>query len=194
MYTRDQIDKIGNSIVYLSTEIKGISKTKLLKLLYILDEISIKKSGIPFLNLEYKVWKFGPVANDIFVELSSSPSILKEYIIRQTSKEGNNIISPKKAFEDDEFTQNEIELLEFVVDKFKYSSADDLISFTHRKESPWYNAAIKNSVYELLETEQISTTEIIIDMKELVEYDDRKKSHISRLFRTLLTTYLLSNV
>ncbi|MBE9466987.1 MAG: SocA family protein [Bacteroidetes bacterium] len=175
MYTKEQIDKIGNSIVFLASQIKGISKTKLLKLLYILDEISLKKSGIPFFNLEYKVWKFGPVANDIFVELSSSPSMLKDFIIRETTKDGHTFISPKKDFIDDEFTQNELDLLGFVVKKFKNSSANELISFTHRKASPWYNAAIKNSVYELLVTEQISSTEIKVEMKELVEYDERKK-------------------
>jgi len=175
MYTKEQIDKIGNSIIFLASQIKGISKTKLLKLLYILDEISLKKSGIPFFNLEYKVWKFGPVANDIFVELSSAPSMLKDFIIRETTKDGHTFISPKKDFIDDEFTQNELDLLDFVVEKFENSTANELISFTHRKASPWYNAAIKNSVYELLVTEQISSTEIKVEMKELVEYDVRKK-------------------
>ena len=175
MYTKEQIDKIGNSIVFLSSKIRGISKTKLLKLLYLLDEISLKKSGIPFLNLEYKVWKFGPVANDIFVELSSAPSMLKDYIKRETTKNGHIFISPQKAFVDDEFTQNELDLLDFVVKKFKDTTANELIYFTHRKSSPWYNAAVKNSVYDLLVSEQISSTEIKVEMKELVEYDERKK-------------------
>jgi uncharacterized phage-associated protein len=175
MYTKEHIDKIGNSIVFLSSKIEGISKTKLLKLLYILDEIALKKSGIPFLNLEYKVWKFGPVANDIFVELSSSPSMLKDFIKREATEDGRTVITPKTEFVDDEFTQNELDLLDFVVEKFKNSTANELISFTHRKESPWYNAATKNSVYDLLESEQISSTEILVEMKELVEYDTRKK-------------------
>ena len=175
MYRREQIDKIGNSVVFLASKIEKISKTKLLKLLYILDEFAIKKSGIPFLNLEYKVWKFGPVASDIFVELSSAPSILKDYIIRNNTVDGHNYISPKKEFNDDEFTQNELDLLEFVVNEFKDYSTDDLISYTHRKSSPWYNSAIKNSVYELLETEQMSTTDFKVNMKELIDYDERKK-------------------
>ena len=175
MYTKEQIEKIGNTIVFLSTEIKEISKTKLLKLLYILDEISIKKSGIPFLNLEYKAWKFGPVANDIFVELSSDPSILKDFITRE-NKDGRSYISPKQKFVDDEFTQNEIDLMNSVVDKFRNSNTSDLISYTHREKSPWYNIAVENSVYELLEAGEISTTEYIVNMKELVEHDERKKA------------------
>jgi len=174
MYTKEQVDKIGNTIVYLATEIQSISKTKLLKLLYILDEISIKKSGIPFLNLEYKVWKFGPVASDIFVELSSAPSMLKNYIERKATQEGHIVISPLAKFVDDEFTDNELDLLCFVVDKFKHSTVSELITFTHRKSSPWYNAAVKNLVYESLENELISSTDIKIDMRELINYDERK--------------------
>lgn len=174
MYRKEQIDKIGNTIVYLVSNIQDISKTKLLKLLYIIDEISIKNSGIPFLNLEYKVWKFGPVASDIFVELSSSPSMLKDYIERKATKEGHIVIRAKKDFCDDEFTDNELDLLNFVIDKFKDSTANELISITHRKFSPWYNAAIKNSVYDLLNNEMISSTDIKVDMRELISYDERK--------------------
>ena len=61
-FSSEQLEKIGNTVVYLADRIENLSKTKLLKLLYILDEISIKKSGIPMLNLKYKVWKFGPVS------------------------------------------------------------------------------------------------------------------------------------
>lgn len=175
MYTEEHIDKIGNTIVFLTTRISKVSKTKLLKLLYILDEISIKASGLPFLNLQYKVWKFGPVANDIFVELSTSPSMLKDFIKIENIK-GHAYIKSTKEFNDDEFTPREIDLLNSVVEKFGNADAEKLISFTHRKNSPWYNSAVKHDVLELLEKEKISTTEFIIDMSELISYDSRKKS------------------
>ena len=53
-YNEAQLNKIGNTAIYLSERIPNLSKTKFLKLLYILDELSIKQSGIPFLNLDYK--------------------------------------------------------------------------------------------------------------------------------------------
>ena len=142
-------------------------------MLYILDEISIKKSGIPFLNLDYQVWKFGPVSKELFVELSSSPSMLKDFIERKYSEDGISFI-PKKEFSDDEFTDNEIELLKSVAVKFRDATAQDLVSITHREQSPWYNAAVRNSVLELLLREEISSTDIPVNMKELIEYDHRK--------------------
>ncbi|WP_019038362.1 Panacea domain-containing protein [Psychroflexus tropicus] len=169
-----QIDKVGNAIVYLSNKIPNLSKTKALKLIYILDELSIKKSGIPYFNLKYKVWKFGPVSEEIFIDLSSETTLLKKYIER-SSDEGTTIIRPISDFNDDEFSDNDIDLLDFVVERFGQQTAKELVSYTHRKTSPWYNTALENSVLQLLESEEINNTEILIDMGLLVSHDDRKK-------------------
>ncbi|MGB0789517.1 MAG: Panacea domain-containing protein, partial [Marinirhabdus sp.] len=145
-YSPDQIAKIGNTVVFLAQKIENISKTKILKLLYILDELSIRKSGIPFLNLKYKVWKFGPVSEDIFIDLSSPPTLLKGYIKRKPNNEGKITITPLVDFNDDEFSKNDIELLHFVLAEFGNKTAKELITYTHRKQSPWYNTAKDNSI------------------------------------------------
>ena len=173
-YTPDEWDKIGNTLIYLTKEIGNCSKTKLLKLMYILDELSIKKSGIPFLNLRYELWKFGPVAQEIFVELSTTPTKLNPFIEQEIS--GKNIfVRPKKSFNDDEFTDNDIELLNEVIERYGSKSASDLIEITHRKNSPWYNTAVANGLLERLLSDDINSTNIYIDMTELVAFDERKK-------------------
>ena len=174
-FSQDQLSKIGNTIIYLCQKIDKLSKTKLLKLLYILDEISIKRSGIPILNLKYKIWKFGPVSEDIFVELSSEPSFLKPYFIKKIVGD-NSYIEANGQFIDDEFSQNDMDLLDYVITEFGGKSAKELINYTHRENSPWYNSAKKNLVLELLQNEQINNTEFIVDMAELVKYDERKSA------------------
>lgn len=172
--TDNQIDKVGNSIVYLSGNIGKITKTQALKLIYILDELSIKKSGIPFFNLKYKVWKFGPVSEELFIDLSSEISMLKKYV--EKSNEGEaSFLKPIIDFNDDEFSDNDMELLDFVIEKFGDKSAKDLVFHTHRENSPWYITAKENSVLELLENEEINNTEILIDMRILINHDERKK-------------------
>ena len=171
----EQIDKIGNSIIYLANKIGNLSKTKILKLLYILDELSIKKSGIPFFNLKYKVWKFGPVSEEIFIDLSSDTTMLKEYIEKEVNGI-NTTIKPKNSFNDDEFSDNDIKLMDFVINEFGNKSAKELIQYTHRKNSPWYNTAVNHSVLELLENEEINNTELIINMNTIIEHDNRKKA------------------
>jgi len=173
-FNKAQLDKIGYTIVYLSTRIPQLSKTKLLKLLYILDEISIKKGGIPFLNLTYKLWKLGPVSKELFIDLSSEPKLLESFIERHI--DGEKIyIKPKILFVDDEFSDNDIELIDYVIDKYGSETAKDLVSYTHRLNSPWYNTAIENNVLELLKNESINSTDYSIDMSQLISHDRRKK-------------------
>lgn len=170
-FNSEQLEKIGNAVVYLADRIPNLSKTKLLKLLYILDEISIKKSGIPILNLKYKVWKFGPVSEELFIDLSSEPKLLGKFINRDSR--GDFIVS-KVKFSEDEFSENDIELMDFVVEKYGNKTAKELISYTHRVNSPWYNVAKENAVLELLESEVINSTEYLIDMSMVVSHDVRK--------------------
>jgi len=169
----NQLEKIGNAVVFLSERIKNLSKTKLLKLLYILDEISIKKSGLPFFNLQYKVWKFGPVSEELFIDLSTETSLLKKFI-QKDSEEGVNYIKPKIEFNDDEFSDNDIDLMNYVIDKFGNQSAKELVAYTHRVNSPWHNTAKNYNVIDLLEQEIINNTEYVIDMRQLIAHDERK--------------------
>jgi uncharacterized phage-associated protein len=170
-FSNDQLQKIGNTVVYLAERISQLSKTKLLKLLYILDEISIKKSGIPILNLKYKVWKLGPVSEELFIDLSSNLTLLDEFIERYN---GGDYIKAKVAFNDDEFSDNDIRLMDFVIEKYGNKSARELVYYTHRPNSPWYNTAKRNDVLDLLEKEEINSTEFIVDMRQIISHDERK--------------------
>ncbi len=170
-FSSEQLEKIGNTVVYLADRIENLSKTKLLKLLYILDEISIKKSGIPMLNLKYKVWKFGPVSEELFIDLSSEPTLLEKFIDRDI--EGNFIVS-KVKFNEDEFSENDIDLMNLVIEKYGDKTAKELISYTHRVNAPWHNTAMEKAVLELLENEIINNTEYIIDMSSIILHDERK--------------------
>jgi uncharacterized phage-associated protein len=173
-YNSQQLSKIGNASAYLAAKVPMLSKTKLLKLLYILDEVSIKKSGIPFFNLKYKVWKFGPVSEELFVDLSSEPTLLKNYIKREFNNNQNTIV-PATEFNDDEFSDNDIELMNMIIEQFGNKTSKELITYTHRKNSPWHITAQQHSVLELLETEVINNTEYLVDLSVLVSHDERKK-------------------
>jgi uncharacterized phage-associated protein len=170
-FSSDQKNKIGNTVIYLADRIPDLSKTKLLKLLYILDEISIKKSGIPMLNLKYKVWKFGPVSEELYIDLSSETTILEKYIIKNSNE---SYIKSKTTFVDDEFSENDIELMDKVIQVYGNQTAKELVSYTHRINSPWYNTAKENSVLQLLLDEEINNTELLIDMSQVIAHDARK--------------------
>jgi len=66
--------------------------------------------------------------------------------------------------------------MDFVIQEFGEKTTNELISYTHKEISPWYNTAKKNAVLDLLINEEINNTEFVIDMGELVHYNERKLS------------------
>lgn len=175
MQRQEQIDKIGNAIIYLTKKMGPTSKTKILKLLYKLDEISIKDSGIPFFNLDYKAWRFGPVEPNIYIDLSDGPNILSNYI-KIEDKDCMKLISPIKDFDDFEFSDYNIDLMDKFIRRYKDKRAEDLVNLTHEKGSPWWKTAKENNVLVQLLNGEINSTDFKIDLSRLVNKDARKKS------------------
>lgn len=163
-----QIDKIGNAIIFLSEKINPLYKTSALKLLYLLEEISIKKYGIPYFGVNFQLWRLGPVIKEVFVDLSSQPLLLNKYI--QTIYDGDStIISPKAPFNDDEFSDYDLEILSLVVDSFKDKSAPDLVKITHRENSPWYKTAKESGYFDAFEKNMLNSTDIVLDLSSLLD-------------------------
>ncbi|HXB09556.1 MAG TPA: Panacea domain-containing protein [Puia sp.] len=172
-YTQQQVEKIGNSIIFLANGMGMLYKTKLLKLIYLLDEISVFRHGIPFFNLEYKVWQAGPVSVDLYEEFNEHPFMLENFIHLEFDEKGTRIV-PKKAFSDDEFSPIDIALLQEMVDDYKWVSAEKLVDLVHRKDSPWYIIADENHLIDDFNGKRINTTDLIIDLSVLIKDDLRK--------------------
>jgi uncharacterized phage-associated protein len=172
-YKKSHLEKIGNTIIFLTERIEDLAITKLLKLLYILDEESVKETGNPFLNLDYEVWQFGPVDANIYLSLVNNFSLLNNYVVK---REENDTFISIKEFSKGEFCEYEIELLEKVVRHFGQFTVKDLVKYTHRKGSLWNQIAEENGILKGLENEEIPSTNLKIDLSRLIENDEFKKS------------------
>lgn len=160
--TTQQIDKLGNSIIYLSHKVGELSKTKILKLLFLLEEASYKKYGHPFFGVNFELWVRGPVLKDVFIDLSDeSPTLLKNFIKKVTAD--NRFYEAAKEFSDDEFSDNDIALLDAVAQFARHKIAANLVAHTHEVDSLWRQSAIKYGVLEELEKESVTSTNYTID-------------------------------
>ena len=167
-FTKDQIEKIGNTIIYLAKQIPELNKTRILKILFLLEEASVKKYAYPFFGIDFQLWRHGPVTKDIFIDLSDDkPTLLAEYVKRDESNFLNFI--GIKEFNDDEFSDNDMELLDIVINFAKDKSASTLVKYTHSHNSLWRKSAIRSGVLELLEDELINSTEFNVDFGLLFE-------------------------
>lgn len=165
----------------MAQNIPNLSKTKLLKLLYLLDEVSIKEFSVPFLNLEYYVWQAGPVATEIFGEISQDfeTSILDQFLrlrFQEINQRFAIFIEPKKDFDDSEFSDNDMMILEKFCQKFKDTTAEQLVEITHRKNTLWYQIALKNNLLYDFETKRKTTSNYKIDLSELLNDMPEKKA------------------
>ncbi len=182
-YSNQEIDKIGNTLIFLVNNVTGLTKTQALKFLYLLDEFSIKKFGVPFIGLKYEVWQYGPVAQDIFVELTEEqPKMLKDYIsieLERYQQYQYLYIKAKKDFVDDEFTDNDIDILELVVTKYKDFNASELSELTHAKNSLWYNIAEEYNLIEPFKNDRKRASNHLIDFSVIL---DEEKSEIYKSY------------
>ena len=76
-FSKSDRAKLGNTIVYISNKVQHLHKTKLLRLLYLMEESMVKAYHVPFLAIPYETWKLGPVQKDVFVEISDGAKDLR---------------------------------------------------------------------------------------------------------------------
>lgn len=171
-YTKEQLERLGNTILFLEQKIRPLYKTKLLKLIYLLDELSTARSGVPFLGLEYKLWQAGPVNSDLYEELNQ-PYLLESFISLKQEELGTRVVG-KKPFSDDEFSEMEINLLTEIVNRYKTTPAEKLVEITHRKSAPWYIIAQENNLLDAFSERTINTTDIPVDLTLLIKNDEKK--------------------
>jgi uncharacterized phage-associated protein len=170
-YSIEKKEKLANTIIYFAEKIPNISKTKLIKLMYLLEEFYVKKYNIPFLDIEFEVWQAGPVNRETYIELSDKPIILKGYIERHIDGD-NTHVRPAKEFSDDEFSDNEIEMMDFIITHFKDKTAKELVDYVHRPGSAWYNTAKQAGLLALFENHIINSSEEKINFEFFCENEE----------------------
>jgi uncharacterized phage-associated protein len=191
-------DKIGNILIYLSSKIKPLYLTKALKLLYIIDETSVKETGVPTTWLEYKVWKFGPVPEELYNEFKNN---LKECFNEKTisldkyvdiRKLQNPVeeafesiqLIPIREFKEEDFSEYEVELLERVVASFGHLSAKDLVSTLHREGTLW-DKIVKSEDLEMQFNLQNNRTNYSINFIDLLNKDYLKQDAYKAAYDSL---------
>lgn len=157
--------KLGNAIVYIARHTVNLSKTKLLKLLYLMEERMALKFHVPFLAIPFEVWQAGPVAKDVFVDLSDGPFLLKDYV-KTEFRDGGTFINPIADFDDSEFSEYELEMMDEVLKNYGNMSASELVALTHKKGSLWYKTAARTGLLDAFCRHECNNSDQQIDFTE----------------------------
>ena len=164
-------DLIGNLMLFLAEKCQPLCQTKLLKLLYFVDEESTRRYGTPITWLSYRVWKLGPVAQDVFFCKYPGTNRFSEYV--KFDCQGNTcFVKPVTTFNNSEFSDLDMKLVSHVVEKYGHLSARQLVALTHKKGSLWSNTKEKEHITF---TTDNNTSEAELDFSELLD-DGMKKT------------------
>lgn len=158
-------NKLGNAVVYIAEHVNDLSKTKLLKLLYFMEEYSVRRFHTPFLGLPFEVWQAGPVVKDVFVDLSEMPLLLDGFV-RRKEKDGRTYVEVVTNFSDDEFSDNDMAVMDDVLKKYGGMTATDLVKLTHKEGTLWYKTAEKNGLLKAFEDKLMNSSDCQIDFSE----------------------------
>jgi uncharacterized phage-associated protein len=144
MFYAQQQRKIGNLLVYLASRQKPLPLTKALKLIYLIDEKSIKETGVPVTWLDYEVWKNGPVPRELFDDITgTTQNVISNFVkltnqFDQVKSKNVYILNPSvKSFEDDDFSIYEIQLVASVIDEFSEMSDLQVLNYLRKNGSMW---------------------------------------------------------
>jgi uncharacterized phage-associated protein len=191
-------DKIGTVIRHFAIEIPQLSLTKLLKLIYITDEMAMRETGAPVTWLEYRVWKHGPVAGEIYQEIKHGEKVtigqhlfsLDDFVRvskqNSTFRQGQEdvFIVPEGKDDLSKLSDYEVDLLGRVVKQFGKMNASELVNYLHQEGSLWHKAVQENKLETNFELFQ-NTSNYIIDFSDLIEHDDVLKMAAQSAFESL---------
>lgn len=165
--------KLGNAVAYIAQKAKYPYKTEVLKLLFLMEEQMVMRYHVPFLAIPFSVWRMGPVSVDVFEELSDGPALLEEYISLQFNGQGIRV-TPRMPFDEDEFSNAELEMMDRVMEKYGHMNSDELIAETHRDGGLWKLTAEENGLLEDFENRRANSSSVVIDMGRGLCPDDRR--------------------
>lgn len=120
---------------FASDERGGVPKTKLAKLLYLIDFTRYYQELEPMSGVKYRRMEYGPVA-DVFFSLTDD--------LHQTGKieikpvEQAQVICPRTREVDsfDKLSSAEIDLIQEVCEQWKDRRTEEIVNFTH-EQKPW---------------------------------------------------------
>ena len=191
--------KIANTLIYISERLGGVYLTKALKLLYLLDETSIKETGVPFSWMEYKAWKMGPVPKELYSELrdilpeAKTDIYLSKFI--SVTKVPNPVcaefsdsffITAKQNFSEDEFSEYDMELMDRILHKYGHLAGWEIIEMLHTQGSLW-DTVVKSKKLQLQFALMQNRSDYTIPFTDLIKDDEYKQMAYKSAFESSLS-------
>ena len=172
-FSESKRQKLGNAVNYIAAHARYPYKTEVLKLLFLMEERMVQQYHVPFLGIPFNTWRMGPVSVDVFEELSDGPVLLADFITLEFNGQGIKV-TPKQTFCDDEFSDNEIKMMEDVMAQYGKMNSEELIAETHKEGSLWRQTAEEAGLLNDFKMKRANSSNVVIDMARGLNDADRE--------------------
>jgi hypothetical protein len=178
VFAKDQLEKLGNTLIFLLQHDPQMNWTKILHSLFLLEEAAWKNYIQPFFDVPFQLWKTGPVAKDVYLGLiEENPALLAGYI--KNAAGDTDLFLPVTKFSDEPFSENEMEMLKAVTNFVTYKTGDELTHHNTGVNSLWYQNAVRLGILQLFEKGTLYSTGITTDFSLLFSDDASLKRYYS---------------
>lgn len=141
-------EKTKHVILYFAEHLKPF-KTKMNKLLFYSDFSCFRQSAQGITGLKYKAIQYGPVPNnyDILFGILADQGIIDiEYSMTMNGEVERILPAANYQFDKSIFTKVELDILNYVANTFKDTSASDIAEISHKEPAWQANMEEKNII------------------------------------------------
>lgn len=126
------IEKFYNIILFFSQNIPKLWKTKLLKLIFYAEFLNFKQKQVSIAGTPFIHWAHGPVPKRVYALFDI---LIEDYNVIELQDVSEfydgSIIKNKKDFDSSIFSKDELDILNFVLNKFQNYTSNQLCKLTH---------------------------------------------------------------
>ncbi len=143
-------NKFSEMVIFFTEKLEPW-KTKLNKLLFYADFMMYKQLGFSISGVQYRAIPMGPVPNNfnsIFEYLANKDEVDVYYTYFADGGVGEQFKpNSNKTFNKELFNETELQILDWVAEKFKNTSTNEIIEISHQ-ENAWIENAEENKLID----------------------------------------------
>ncbi|KHD06777.1 hypothetical protein PN36_20930 [Candidatus Thiomargarita nelsonii] len=162
-------DKLIQAIIFFSKETKWCGKTKLFKLLYLLDFEHFKQTGRSVTGMDYYAWEMGPVPvvlaeewDNFKPDFEKKVNIKYEMLDSGTGKYIRQTVVAKVNFDETFFTRRELRLMSEITDKYREHYASNMVEVTHAENGAWEKTWDNGKGYNIRISYRLAVGDVLV--------------------------------
>lgn len=171
------VQKAKAAILYISSKLEDKSMHRIFKILYFAEKAHLLKFGLPITGDGFVAMQYGPVPSYIYDQVKICNNSFESNELASSIKfdSDSNFIYPTEDADIDEFSDSDIECLDYYIDELRVSSYTERTERSH--DEAWTKARNSGTSLKLMPVADIALAagagEDVIKFIEIASHNSR---------------------